>query len=571
MARVPNKFLQSGIDAAKLADGSVSNAEFQYLNGAASSIQTQIDQDSVIKADNRNFETSVGDWLAYADAAGVVPVDGTGGSPVLTVTRTTSSPLSGTASLLLTKDAANRQGEGGSVLLNVDPAFRGKPLRLNFAYEGSANFSYASQASDVQVFVYDVTNSLLLSPNSIFLDGSGFYSGSVQLPTTTAQIRLILHVATTSALAWTLEADDFSLNLNANEFVSSASDWITYTPTFTGFGTVTVQSFRYKREGPDLIVQGQFTCGTTTAVEARISLPTGLSVSSTVVSGNVRVGIYSRGPVSAVADTQHGGNLVATAANNYFNFATRSLFSGTSTTSNLVDLVANATNLASSTDVISVEAKIPIQGWTSGYAHPAAIGLNANVVFRATKSGGSTAAATTIASWNAAEKDTTSSFNATTGEYTVKSPGDYYATVYLDTPSDANLNVEIYINGVLNTTGIVTTATGNGTCVSGVLPNLKYGDIITARTVAAHTLAGGTTKNVFTLFKIGSEAQPYAPRIAYLKDVKAANTAGGTFTSGAFQTRTLNTVEGDASIVSLAANQFTLQAGTYHIEGVAPW
>lgn len=35
--------LPAGIDAAKIADGSVSNTEFQYLNGVTSAIQTQID------------------------------------------------------------------------------------------------------------------------------------------------------------------------------------------------------------------------------------------------------------------------------------------------------------------------------------------------------------------------------------------------------------------------------------------------------------------------------------------------------------------------------------------------
>lgn len=35
--------LPTGIDAAKIADGSVSNAEFQYLNGVTSAIQTQLD------------------------------------------------------------------------------------------------------------------------------------------------------------------------------------------------------------------------------------------------------------------------------------------------------------------------------------------------------------------------------------------------------------------------------------------------------------------------------------------------------------------------------------------------
>jgi hypothetical protein len=58
--------------------------------------------------------------------------------------------------------------------------------------------------------------------------------------------------------------------------------------------------------------------------------------------------------------------------------------------------------------------------------------------------------------------------------------------------------------------------------------------------------------------------------IVYIKDVKANNTAGGTATAGSYQTRTLNTLEGDTSFVSLASNQFTLQPGTYHIEATAP-
>jgi hypothetical protein len=40
---VSNDKLGTGIDAAKLGDGSVSNAEFQYLNGVTSAIQTQLD------------------------------------------------------------------------------------------------------------------------------------------------------------------------------------------------------------------------------------------------------------------------------------------------------------------------------------------------------------------------------------------------------------------------------------------------------------------------------------------------------------------------------------------------
>ncbi len=40
---------------------------------------------------DRNADTSVGNWVAYADAAGATPVDMTGGSPTVTIARTTTS------------------------------------------------------------------------------------------------------------------------------------------------------------------------------------------------------------------------------------------------------------------------------------------------------------------------------------------------------------------------------------------------------------------------------------------------------------------------------------------------
>ncbi len=49
-----------------------------------------------------------------------------------------------------------------------------------------------------------------------------------------------------------------------------------------------------------------------------------------------------------------------------------------------------------------------------------------------------------------------------------------------------------------------------------------------------------------------------------IRDEKAAGTDAGTFTSGAWQTRTLNTEASDASnLASLSSNQITLAAGTY--------
>ena len=58
---------------------------------------------------------------------------------------------------------------------------------------------------------------------------------------------------------------------------------------------------------------------------------------------------------------------------------------------------------------------------------------------------------------------------------------------------------------------------------------------------------------------------------ALLRDEKAANTGGGTFTSGAWRTRDLNTESFDpGGIVSLSANRFTLAAGSYFIYARCP-
>lgn len=64
---------------------------------------------------------------------------------------------------------------------------------------------------------------------------------------------------------------------------------------------------------------------------------------------------------------------------------------------------------------------------------------------------------------------------------------------------------------------------------------------------------------------------PIAPDYLQYRDEQAQNTAGGTFTSGAWQTRVLNTEVSDTgSHGSLSSNQITLDAGTYEVRALAP-
>jgi hypothetical protein len=62
------------------------------------------------------------------------------------------------------------------------------------------------------------------------------------------------------------------------------------------------------------------------------------------------------------------------------------------------------------------------------------------------------------------------------------------------------------------------------------------------------------------------------PAVAYITDVKAENTAGGTCTTGTWADRTLNTMKGETWFIeSLSSNVFTLSAGTYKINVRAPF
>ena len=81
--------LSTGIDAAKIADGTVSNIEFQYLNGLSGAIQTQLDgkQDDITVTSNVGLDLSTGSTLTtiynstISDSVNSVAVGGATAQP----------------------------------------------------------------------------------------------------------------------------------------------------------------------------------------------------------------------------------------------------------------------------------------------------------------------------------------------------------------------------------------------------------------------------------------------------------------------------------------------------------
>lgn len=164
--------------------------------------------------ENGDAESSLIGWATYADAAGSSPVDGTGGSPAVTLAREVAQPLRGGASFLLSKDAADRQGEGTSYDIVIDTADQGESLTLELDYLVGGGF-VTGGSSDLLVYLYDVTNAGLIALSTSTIDNaSGRFMATFTAASNSKNYRVILHVATTNAAAWTFKFDRVSVTPN---------------------------------------------------------------------------------------------------------------------------------------------------------------------------------------------------------------------------------------------------------------------------------------------------------------------------------------------------------------------
>lgn len=75
--------------------------------------------------------------------------------------------------------------------------------------------------------------------------------------------------------------DAFVGAVDLKQDINVVGPWQSYTPTFTGFGTPSNIEFQWRQAGENVEIRGKFTAGTTTATEARISLPNSYTSSGT--------------------------------------------------------------------------------------------------------------------------------------------------------------------------------------------------------------------------------------------------------------------------------------------------
>lgn len=142
---------------------------------------------------------------------------------------------------------------------------------------------------------------------------------------------------------------------------SANYDWTTYTPTFTGFGTLSSTLCKHKRDGGDLLVNCQITMGTVSGTLASVTLPGSLSIDSSKIGatnttanpGQV-VGMWEANGASG----NNGGIVTATGT------STSLLYWGNifGSTTNLTP--QNGSTITNSGNYMSFNFRVPISGWT---------------------------------------------------------------------------------------------------------------------------------------------------------------------------------------------------------------
>ena len=114
------------------------------------------------------------------------------------------------------------------------------------------------------------------------------------------------------------------------------------------------------------------------------------------------------------------------------------------------------------------------------------------------------------------------------------------------------------------------TLNSSGT-VTKIQPMTTKGDLIAFDGTTTRLPVGTNGQTLFADSAESSGLRWGSTLVGIVTDVKSSGNNGGTFTSGAWQTRDLNTLTGNANNrIGVASNQITLQAGKYLIEASAP-
>lgn len=505
--------------------------------------------------ENGDYENGIQIFTRYDDASGSRPIDGSGGSPTVNLPGyLLTNTIRGDGSFALDKQAGNFQGQGWSILtIPLDQEFRAKPLRLSMAYKIFAGtFAAGSNGSsptdgDAIVYFYDLTNLKLVEPSNIkFFSNSSLvdtYESVVQFDSNVENVRMIVHIASTSTAAWTLILDSISLSPQLVNQGYLGTDFFSVTPpSIVGSssgtynpGTGSSYTCEVSIQGEEIIARYYINVGTgATEITGAyvVRFPTGY-----VPKTYPFMSVIGYGTISSDATANPSARLIAKTYNS----------DGFLLDASDSALVQPGSGLMTgSNNIVSITVRYKVQG-QSGSVKMSEPGDGRPLAFTEYKSTSQSipnATHTEIIGYDAATANLTidshGQFNRTTGRYTVSSAGFYRVsgTLHFQLNGAGHRNVSIWKNGALFIYGQILDAnsTGDGTAISvNQLVELKAGDSVSlggyqTSGAALNTRALGAATYLTVTKDNNSQAIGAGESIA----AKYRTTAGGSVANATF-------------------------------------
>ena len=511
---------------------------------------------------NPDAESSTTGWATYKDAAGSTPVDGTGGSATLTFTRSTSSPLRGTASFLVTTTAADLQGEGASYDFTLASADQAKMLSISFDYNiASGTFV----TGDMTVYIYDVTNALVIQPAGYQIQAMGStlpnkHIATFQTSSNSTSYRLIFHRAVSTASAMTMKIDNVFVGPEARVYGAPITDWQTFTGSLTYSGTtatnITSQTYKYRRVGDSAEISGNivFNGPSNANGQYRLPIPSGFTIDT--AKNPTAYTVYGTMNLSSNVKAYHG--LIRDNNNSTTNVsifrtddsgATDALWAGNTTAGSNVPTglaIANA-------DRMDFWFKVPILGWSSTVEMSSSTDTRVvAMTATGTPTGGLTGSFTAV-TFPTITKDTNAAYSGST--YIVQTPGWYVVNSHLTSLGTFALNTVLAMSIKKNGTTIKEKQTNSQAAVSIMNEEITSTDYYNA----------GDTIQIFHQANQGSPA--YSTGTGYnwldIQRVSGPSAIAASEFVGAAFTSAQTTSVGNVGTVTLGATNATESYDTH--------
>ena len=551
-------------------------------------ITTNTFQLSLTKGGSAVDLTTTGLGSSFLVPVDPVAVASGGGYPL---TRSTTSPLSGSASFLFTRNTPNLPGIGSKYDFTIDTAPQAKVLSITFDYiinSGTFTAGSSTTDSDLEVWIWDKTNNVYIQPSTYKLFSnsttiSAQFSANFQTAYNSTSYSLLLNNASIGSSNYEVKIDNVQISPTQYTYGTPITDWTSFSMTIGGTtsaptrGTVTSEKAYYRRVGRNMEVMYALQMSAAGAAGSGaylFSIPTGYTIDTTQVTlstGPTATAIGTLGSMVGAGTyaTTTSGNTAFAGTLNGFAYSTTQVYFNSNTAIAgpyaVMYPVGSSNTIFSSAANFTFNISVPITGWSSCVQMSDSTTQQV-VAASYYLSAGFTSSPTIPINFDTKEFDTTGSVtpSATAWKFTAPVQGVYAVNGVAYSGSLAVTDFILYKNG----SAYKYLGSGNNSSIHGSWATeitLNAGDYIDIRTHASASVSGGALSASvcaqITIQRISGPASIAANDTVAAFYYASANTTGTSSAPFNFDTKVFDYT---GSVTTGAAWKFTAPvAGLY--------